>query len=743
MDKKKTDHSTEDSSSDNSSSDSRFSHRSADELVLNAMLRDYLKKNLPPEFESRVLSNLQTRRAMNSMLVNKRSFSDDELDAALGAAQADIEFGQKSSASRDPNRVAEKPIKRLDPRWWDYKHVRTAVACVALAASLCIAYLFLPEQLKLPWNTNTPNAGDSLAESSLDGTSTEIALEKPSTPEVDSPIVPSVEDAVAVVEPSTTVPKEIEDQVREKTSVEPALEPRMSKLEIANVIDSQIDHIWSKFNIKGKEDSSVDLWMARVTQSAIGRQPTAAEKESFRLDKSENPRADYVERLVSSEEFSIHWGSLLAEHYLGVSVPMKRNRASDLLRFVDWIQESIQQKQSLVDVEAALVSTDTKLTDPASYWVAEQLKTGVMVESNIVSSSKVKLQFAQRGDIPIVNVASTLLHRMGNPQATCTQCHLGDSENVASFFPTGERISGSFWSFPAAVAKLVEKRKVTPDAPSRSNKSRDFFYEDMDGKLVMAPSNVTVSIDGKERTVDKLEEWIRLSSRARSGVAEFVWTQIVQQPLVPVFGLADSEANSERSDLKELLSKQLHASGSLQDLVASVLLSKAMGVAEAKLTTQWYVNAPAELLSNYHRSARLFAFAPANREPASGNSRRSISQIAGWLQTKGSLTAPTLAQPGLVKPQNTTKKKPEIDEVDKLLFLMSVDAPYENLDRFASVISKSSLPWDDQINHTYLMTAGRYPTAIERAEANRLLESAGNDAKKAIVLLSTNKLGSF
>jgi N-acetylmuramic acid 6-phosphate (MurNAc-6-P) etherase len=42
-----------------------------------------------------------------------------------------------------------------------------------------------------------------------------------------------------------------------------------------------------------------------------------------------------------------------------------------------------------------------------------------------------------------------------------------------------------------------------------------------------------------------------------------------------------------------------------------------------------------------------------------------------------------------------------------------------------------------------MLTIGRYPTAIERAEANRLLESTGNDARKAIVLVATNKLGSF
>jgi hypothetical protein len=741
VDKKNSDQSTEQTSSDQSSADSRFSNRSADELVLNAMLRDFLKRNLPPNFENRILASLVSRKTNNSVLLNKRSFTEDELDAALGAALADIEFGHQSSHDRDASRLEEKLIKRTDPYWWDYKRVRTVAALIALAASLCIAFLFIPKPDRFPWNKNVPNEGDLLAEASV--VSPTVENEKQELPTSD--VVPSDEspltETVAVVTPpmiEATV-----DIGLGKTNVESPSEPRMSRFEVASIVDSQIDHIWSNFNVKGKEDNSVDLWISRVTQNAIGRQPTVAEKESFRIDKSGNPKASYVERLVDSEEFSIHWGNLLAEHYLGVAIPAKRSRDSELLRFVEWIQSSIQRKQSLIDVEVALVSSDTQRNDPAAYWVSEQLKTGLLVEPNVVSSSKVKLQVPQRGNIPIVNVASTLLHRMGNPWATCTQCHSSDSEEIASFSKNAGSVAGNFWSFPAVVDKMIEKRKEKQEEPGRLRKDRDFFYEDGDGKLVIAPPALTVKIDGKERVAGDLGEWIRLSAQVRSGVAEFVWTQIVQQPLVPVYGLSDTEARAERSDLKELLSKQLHATGSLQELVASLLLSKAMGVAEAKMTTQRYMNASEELLSDYQRGVRLFAFAPSGLERSSGSPQKSVNQIAGWLQTKGNSTNPTLAQPSAFKSQVASKKKPELDDVGKVLFLISVDAPYANLDRFASVISKSNLSWDDQLNHTYLMTFGRYPTASERAEARWLLESAGNDSRKAIILLATNKLGSF
>jgi hypothetical protein len=741
VDKKNSDQSIEKPSSDQSSTDSRFSNRSADELVLNAMLRDFLKRKLPPDFEQRILSSLDSRRTNSSNPLSKRSFSDDELDAALGAAQADIEFGQPSSPGRVASKFAEKPIKRLDPYWWDYKRVRTIAAFVSLAASLCIAYLIIPKQGWLPWNKTAPSGGEALAEASSVNPAIESVKQESSASDTLPSSTAPVPDTVVASNPPAN--ETIEVIASGKTNVELPFKPRMSRFEIANVIDSQMEHIWSNFNVQGKEDSSLDLWLSRVTQSAVGRQPTAAEKESFRLDKSENPRASYVDRLVESEEFSIHWGSLLAEHYLGVPIPLKRNQSSELLRFVDWIQSSIQEKQSLVDVEVALVSSDTKSDDPASYWVSEQLKTGVMVESNVASSGKVKLQVAQKRDIPIVNVASTLLHRTGNQWATCTQCHSSESEEIASFSKNVGSIAGSFWAFPAAVEKMMENRKAVQDASNRPNKNQGFFYEDVDGKLVLAPPNVKVNIEGKEYATSELGDWIRRSAQARSGVAEFVWTQVVQQPLVPVYGLSDAEASAERTDLKELLARQLHVSGSLQELVASLLLSKTMGVAEAKLTTQWYMNASNELLANYHRGARLFAFAPSSRERAAGISQKSVTQIAGWLQTKGNFSNPTLAQPSALKTQPPAKKKPELDEGEKLLFLMSVDAPYANLDRFASVLSKSNLSWDDQLNHTYLITVGRYPTALERGEAGRMLEFAGNDSKKAIVLLSTKKLGSF
>ena len=741
VDKKNSDQSIEKPSSDQSSTDSRFSNRSADELVLNAILRDFLKRKLPPDFEQRILSSLDSRRTDNSTLLSKRSFTDDELDAALGAAQADIEFGQPSSPGRVASKFAEKPIKRLDPYWWDYKRVRTIAAFVGLAASLCIAYLILPKQTWLPWNQTAPSVRDALAETPIVNPSIENVRQESTALDA----LPSSTEKVPDTVVATTPPAKeaFKTAGPGKTDVELPSKPRMSRFEIANVIDSQMEHIWSHFNVPVKEDSSLDLWLSRVTQSAIGRKPTAAEKESFRIDKSENPRASYVDRLVESEEFSIHWGSLLAEHYLGTSIPLKRNRALELLRFVDWIQTSIQQKQSLVEVEVALVSSDTNRTDPASYWVSEQLKTGVMVESSVPSSSKVKMHVARKSDIPTLNVAYTLLHRTGNQWITCTQCHESESEEITTFSKNAGNVAGSFWSFPATVEKMIASRKAVEESPNRPNKNQGFFYEDNEGKLVLAPPNVNVNIDGKEYATSELGDWIRRSALARSGVAEFVWTQVVQQPLVPVYGLSDAEANVERADLKELLARQLHVSGSLQELVASLLLSKAMGVAEAKLTTQWYMNASNALLADYHRGARLFAFAPSSRERASGTPQTSVTQIAGWLQTKGNLSNPTLAQPGALKTPPLTKKKPELDEGEKLLFLMSVDAPHANLDRFASVISKSNLSWDDQLNHTYLMTVGRYPTALERGEAGRMLEFAGNDSKKAIVLLSTKKLGSF
>jgi hypothetical protein len=751
VDKKNSDSTSTDpssldfSSTDSSSSGSRFTNRSANELMLNSMLRDFLKRNVAPDFESRILTKLSFRRGSSSTASSttsgKRSFSDDELDEALGAAQADVEFGQKATQIRIASKSPERPIKRLDPRWWDYKRVRAIAACVALAASVCIAYFSMPKQIWMPWKKDIADSTESLAEVAVDTPE----LEKESVAQVPAEpqsIDPSPLASSVASDSRPNVPDRMEDVKQEKVRWNAPSAARMSRFEIANVIDSQIDDMWGKLNVKGKEDKSIDLWLARVTQSAIGRQPTATEKESFRLNKSDDPRADYVERLIESEEFSIHWSTLLAEHYLGVPVLTKRNRSSELVQFVNWIQTSIQQNQSIVDVEVAMVSNETKASDPASYWISEQFKTDWSVESNVSSSTLVKVPYLKK-DERVVNIATTLLHRTGNQWVACTQCHSSDSSEIASFSKNASGVVGNFWSFPAAIEKMNEKRKAAQEASSRPNKSREFFYEDRDGNLVLATPSVTVYIDGKEHKTSELGEWIRLSSQARSGVAEFVWTQIVQQPLVPVYGLSDTEASAERTDLKELLSKQLHISGSVQELVASLLLSKAMGVAEAKWTTQGYMNASEETLSDYHRSARLFAFAPSSRERASGISRKSVTQIAGWLQTKGNFTNPTLAQPSAVKTQNPTKKKPELDEGEKLLFLMSVDAPYANLNRFASIISKSNLSWNDQVNHTYLMTFGRYPTALERREASRLLEYAGNDSKKAIVLLATNQLGSF
>jgi len=222
VDNQNSDQSTDQTSSDQSSADSRFSNRSPDELVLNAMLRDFLKRNLPPNFENRILASLVSRRTSNSVLLNKRSFTEDELDAALGAALADIEFGQQSSHDRVASSFEEKWIKRMDPYWWDYKRVRTVAAFIGLAASLCFAYLFIPKPDWFPWNKTVPNEGDFLAEASAINPNVENEKQELATPDV----FPSDETPL----PETVLGLEKQTQNRRQNHECPGLKWRISSI---------------------------------------------------------------------------------------------------------------------------------------------------------------------------------------------------------------------------------------------------------------------------------------------------------------------------------------------------------------------------------------------------------------------------------------------------------------------------------------------------------------------------------
>lgn len=738
---------------DSDQNDKPFPESRAGDFMLNSLLRDLLKGNSPPDFEQRILLKLQARKTglVEPPPISRRRpiFSDHVLDEALGAAQADVEFvsdGQFKSVVRAKQPAAtrrESNVLHVHPRPWDYRWARRSAALVALAAScagIWVGYQSFMARLSVDGNIAMRSPSD-LPAMSKDGEQETVDKAAEQKPE-------KIDDHIAKSEPKkselTTANQSSEKDEKTKWVVSLPQPNEIPKLALTKIVDAQLKQAWKRVGLEVRKEPMGDNWLQRVSLAAVGRLPTAAEKESFRSEKGSERAERYVTRLLESEEFAIHWGRLLAEHYLGNDLHSLKNQPASLQQFVAWIESGLVKNRKIQELELALASNKNDTGDSdAEFWWKDAINRESSIAGDFDKNTKFKRRYGSL-DAPFVGVASSLLHRSGNPLVACTQCHKANDNALAGWGNEPAGPLSSFWSFPGELAKEAARRKI-PAARIASQENYAFFYEDDSGKMVMADGGLPADSNDPLSRI-KVTDWLVQSKDARAGVVELVWSKVFYQPLVPAFGLAESEAAEERSDLKDLLCAQLQANGSVRDLVSSLLLTDAMHTPEAKPTASWYYNANDELLSEYHRLARSFALIPSVALTSSQNSRHTANEIAKWIgPTNKRADSSLLAQAdsskstGIGSSQTMSMKMSD----EQLLFLLSVAKPYAKLEEFVERISKQSLEWNDQVNHLYLMIDGRYPNRIERTDANRLFELTGGDAKQALRLLATTRHGSY
>jgi hypothetical protein len=711
--------------------------------MLGLLLRDYLRKSKAPDFEQRILAKLEARRIgeANTPFLSDDfvRFSDEELDEALGAAQADVEFERHEPAVRlVPRPKSYSKSRRLDPRLWDYRLTRQLSWMLSLAAACAAVFVgWNWWREKQPMHDPIATSYPELPDLNKGGTD---EVEIRSEVVQDKPVLSPTESRIA--SPSEKIQNEPSEpsklSLASASEVYEPIAPLTTK-DLTQVINAQLSHLWQENQLAVKFDPSPgDEWLNRVSFAAVGRAPTAAERQSFRNANPESRADEWVHRLVHSEEFTNHWSRLLAEYYLGGPLPPPRSQSADSLAFVQWIAESLNRGNSIASMEAELLS-DEYADSPANYWLTESLRNGLLANKDYSTFSKVKLGY-NNVDAPMMSAASELMHRTGNVAMSCTQCHRSDDAPIVAVRPAFGDLASNFWGVAASLESIDFNRKVLTDSPP---KRRGVFYEE-DDKMALAQPALTVEKSNK-RFMMQASTWLENSPQARFGIVELVWTKINQQPLVPVFGLDASEGAEGRSDLKQLLAEQLQANGKLQHLITSVLLSDTLRLQEAKPSMDWYLRSKESTLAQYRKATRLFAFVPSSLQRSQPSAWKSSMDLASWLQINQSdAHAATLAQADTTKKIKSTKKNSPVEySNDQLLYLVSVTQPYARLDEFATKLSTSDLGWQDQLNHAFLLMHGRYPTRAERLDANRIYDLTGQDSKKSLILLVTGRYGSF
>lgn len=729
-----------------------------DEFLFNLVLRDYLRKNNPPVLLSKIMNELASRDSSGSDSqdendnVGNLRISSVELDEALGAAQADLDYAVMSPPVQSSlNESVRSKSYRLEPYFWEFRLFKQLVGLSALAASLAIAiagYQFwrqsTTENSLARVQSDLPSIPDVAAEPQAELTTKDVVAQSD---------VPADNESLTTPTPSVEPPAPKVLHIAKPTRKVLAQPEPLDLNRLTDVVNSQLRLMWKKHGVEPKLIRGEDeVWLVRATEGLLGRAPTYADLELFRQEKGNDRFAKTVQSLVDSEEFNLHWSRVITESFLSQSIGSTPRR--EIADLVSWVKTELDKGSSVGLIERLLLEVGFEENDPdrnTKLSLFNNTKNRLVdIEEGIRGMEKYLLLRSNDRDSRYVHLANQVLHATGNGTASCVQCHDADSPVMRTISPPDREIANQFWNFAAAV-KVVAKSRERPTM-ELGREDLELFYDLKDGNRQIAKPGLTVaqvqtmSDIGTDDQIT-LHEWIEQSYDARKGLAEAIWLKMLQQPLVPPFKLTEDEADTERQDLKDLLAKQIQANGDIKTLVQSIVLSDAFFVPEAKVSKSWYLAATDAQLSKYHQGARLFSYIPIQTTRIALDRAKSSNTVAKWLEVEKRRTGnPTaLAQPQARSlAQNATPSdKLEPEDIDQVRFLLSSTRPYYGIERLANQLADSKMEWDDKVNHLYLLLKGRYPMQAERFDAKYTLTLVQENQLKALIYICTSQLGSY
>ena len=748
------------------------------EIILSNLLNDVVCDHIPPDLTTRIVAQFNrvtvaesaSSTTNNPATLQERSgslFSLSDYDEAVAFAESEI--------ARGYGLIVPPPVDNANGRYqladkqlsvW----IQRGTMLVAALAACVLAVLFIPPGLQTK-PTGVPQNKD-IAVSQMDQAT-----------RVDQTVPPQVSNqpnsiVVTVPAPDSNerpFPNERQLATAPANRVDNATKPQNSPIIVANnhepsaptkrmldndiigIIDDQLKHLWKRVGVTPQPSIKTELWLDRSALAIVGRLPTAAEKEAFRINKNESRNVEYVDKLIASQEFSKRWSELVAGHYLGKRVVGVRSPPGPQLSFVNWIADSLSNKVFVGDIEremisgpssAPLVESPSLRTDPAAFWLADILERSEVDHRE--SSEHLSKKPLEQKNVGLVAAARQTMRIGGNASMVCSQCHDGESRNddFNNYLASTQTVRGqdSFWKVPASLSGVSLDRRVQGVRALKVVKSSEYFFEDAEGRLKLAVAGPPTQISGNT-TRSTLADWFRSSLEPRRAMVELVWNEVFKQPLFPIFGLTEEEGNSDRADLRDFLASQVQTGErDLGALIRWMVLSSAFRVDGQKMDSPWYLKATAEQIAEAQKQTRLFASLVSSESPILDSKWTSMNQVATWVKSNRSneLNNQALAQ-GAISPTSPNSlpktSKPNYSE-DQVRFLVSASKPYSKVSEIADRLAASQMSWPKLLEHAYLVSDSRFPTQNERDESEKLLKAVEQDRAKTLVMIINARLGS-
>jgi|GEM_PF-2544529 len=775
-----------DAGRDASASDPPLSEdlRPAFEVYLDALLAESLSRVQATDIRSNHASLVHAAR---SGIPSTGLFSPDELDAATQSAQRDID---RLPIAVPPVHISSIPGSRTTAA--PSEHGRWAY--LAIAASIIGTLLTISWFQRNPGNvelasSESKNEMSSPAESGRDNQSASTSQSNnaqavtaesnritqrsnenlaSNTPVRNAPaseIAPSSTANPPSITTAETAPQRI---ARNEGTERPTLDPKLPvspplvlgtnlDREVTSVIDQQFEHLWKRLGIEAQPSTDAERLENRLAMILVGRLPTNAERESIRRSSQEEHRglSNIAKQWIESDEFDRHWGSLLTTYYLG-GLPPSESESEARQAFQSWVEQSVRSNLSLGNIEREIIVASVPATKPVdgiftnpspaahwrNHWIARR---PAQTQTILANSSATPVGLSADQVSALDGLTLQTLRLAGRSDAACVRCHT-EKGNARPIDPN--RLA-SLQSLPPATATDPKLYASVASAFMRSvgSSKDDLYFTDTEQRMTMATHLLP---DGKrlvngDNAQTQLGDWFANSATPRSAMVDFVWSQLLGQPLLPSAGLSATEGLDERRDLVQFLAQksQEHGQG-LKPLVYWIAMSSPLFMREPLNDPNQYLKMDASTLARYENEKKTFARYAGVAPRREG--RQPLEMLADWIRpTSGSrIENPLLAQPsngvnpsGRIGATMTDVTPWSQWSPARLAFEMSTQAPLVSLVSLSEQLAASPLTDDQIIEHAFLIDQSRLPQAWEHQRIAEVFDPSESDrAKSTLRLLS-------
>ena len=327
-----------------------------------------------------------------------------------------------------------------------------------------------------------------------------------------------------------------------------------------------------------------------------------------------------------------------------------------------------------------------------------------------------------------------------------------------------------FWGLAALLQPLgVESQTIDPGdavvAALRGKRLRqrprtELFRERADGRLVVAVPRLPggPAIDGELELPERLDlvaDWLRSDAVVGPSLVNWVWQQMLGQPLVPALGVVDVPVDGARRELMELLVSQLLAhGGDMRRLVVWIAASRPMWAKQVELDPGQLLLMSRHSSESLRRSDLSFATFRNRRLDAAVRSvpTRRLELLAQGAAVGGRAEYDrrflAQADPSLVPERSDEARSPQV-EIDPWLMLHWQRLPNDEVASDASAAWRawleslvgSGLDWSGQLEHVYMAAACGSLQPQERQVADGILKSVSGDSTEALNRVMTVLLG--